>query len=575
MSNTKWLLRVFSAVKWSVAAGLALFALKIVANLAMTGVQKWVVDDVFVAEEYAKAAPLLAVFAGAVIAFNAFHAIAARFLDSSAFRITRHLTSDLMHALHRMPAAAIRSERTGKFVQHLTDDIHGVASLIQGFVPNGIQHALTVILLGGIVGWAHPALLAAIVAIGGLYIALGRRYGPPTKAAAKDVRAKRAELLVEIEEGVAASREVVAFHRIAWEKRRFERRFAAYFEAVLTEGRLENRQLFATAPLRWAVTFAVLGIGGVAVIRQQMSLGTFVVVYQFAVQLVEGIQGLFGFFMQASSRMAAVERVRGMLDGAAMPEGGAPLAGPVRSLALRDVRFRYAPDAPYVLNGVTLELPVGRKIAFVGMSGGGKSTIAQLLVRFYEPEAGELEVNGRALSGVTRESWEERVRIVFQEPYLFPDTIRTNLMMGRETCADEAALREACRIAHIDEFIDSLEEGFDTVIGERGIQLSGGQRQRLALARALLDRPDILILDEATSSLDLETERRVQQGIDAARLGMTTIVIAHRLSTVRNADVIYVMKDGVVAEAGAHDDLMSRSGEYAALVRREHRPSAG
>ncbi len=569
MNNARWLVRCLAAVRWSVCIGLLLFSLKIIANLAMTGVQKWVVDDIFIAGQYEKTVLLLSVFAVAVIAFNAFHAIAARFLDRGAFRLTRLLTSDFLQALHRKPAAAIRNERTAAFVQHATGDIQSVASVVTGFLPNGLQQAMTVLILGGAIGWADPLLLGAIVLIGIAYIGIGRRFGPLVKSAAKDVQTKRDEFLVEIEEGVSSSREIVAFHRMGWEERKLQRRFAGYFQAVMTQGKVENRQLFASAPVRWAVTFVVLGVGGYSVMQERMSIGTFVVVFQFAVQLLEALQGLFQFFMQYAARMASVERLRGMLEGESVPEGAHEIGGPIRELSLRDVHFRYSPSGPLVLQGLNAELPPGRKIAFVGASGGGKSTIAQLLIRFYEPERGDVLVNGRPLASIDRSAWSDRLRIVFQEPYLFPDTIRTNLLMGRRN-VDESMLREACQVAQIRAFIEELPDGYDTFIGERGIQLSGGQRQRLALARALVDRPDILILDEATSALDLETERLVQRGIDEWRRGLTTIFIAHRLSTVQNADLIHVLQGGAIAESGTHEELLAKGGLYAALARKQN-----
>lgn len=181
-------------------------------------------------------------------------------------------------------------------------------------------------------------------------------------------------------------------------------------------------------------------------------------------------------------------------------------------------------------------------MAIIGESGSGKSTIAQLLLRFYEPDGGKIEVNHVPLSRIARESWAIKVNAVFQDPYLFPDTIRTNILMGRRY--SQAELEKACRDAEIHETIMELSSGYDTLLGERGITLSGGQRQRIALARAIIGNPEVLILDEATSALDLETERRVQANIDALRKGKTTIIIAHRLSTVENADVRYSISEG-------------------------------
>jgi ABC-type multidrug transport system fused ATPase/permease subunit len=411
-------------------------------------------------------------------------------------------------------------------------------------------------------------LLTSILLVSVTYIALGRKFSPRVKSAAREVQDRKADLLVHIEEGVSSSREVIAFHRLDWEEQKFAGYFERYFHAVKSEAKLENTQILRSDSLRHLVTFLTLGIGGAMTIQGKMSIGTFVVVFQFAVQLMESAQGLFQFVMQISGRMSAVERLRGIIERDTWNEGSRQLKGVIRTLTMDNVRFRYEDDLPEVLKGVTAELPIGMKLAFVGTSGGGKSTISQLLIRFYEPAQGQILVNGIPLSALRRDDWSSRVQIVFQEPYLFPDTIRTNIMMGRNYYS-ESDMREACRIAQINSFIEGLPDGYDTEVGERGITLSGGQRQRIAIARALLGSPEVLILDEATSALDLETERKLQNAVDEVRHGLTTIVIAHRLSTVQNSDVIYVMHEGKVAEAGTHERLLVLGGVYASLSRHE------
>jgi ABC-type multidrug transport system fused ATPase/permease subunit len=567
MSNARWLMGAIGLVRYGVTIGLILFAIKIVANLTMTGVQKWIIDDIFMNGQYEKTFLYLSIFTISLVVYNAFHAIAARNIDGSALRLFRILTERLMSRLHQFPTRFLQGDRTAKFVHHVTGDVQGVSSAIQGFLPQGLQHALSIFLLCGFIGWASPLLLAAILCVSAVYIVLARKFSPMVKSAAREVQDRKADLLVHIEEGVASSREVIAFHRVEWEERKFSRYFERFFSAVRSEAKLENKQMIRSDSLRHVITFLTLGVGGALAIQGKMSIGTLVVVFQFAVQLMEAAQGLFQFIMQISGRLSAVERLREIMEQEKWEEGSRQLQGEINSLALVDVRFRYEDELPEVLKGVTAELPIGKKLAFVGTSGGGKSTISQLLIRFYDPVEGQILVNGVPLSELRRDDWSSRVQIVFQEPYLFPNTIRSNIVMGRVDCS-ESALREACRIAQIDSFIEGLPDGYETELGERGITLSGGQRQRLAIARALLGKPELLILDEATSALDVETERRLQHAIDESRRGLTTIIIAHRLSTVQNADIIYVMHEGKLAEAGTHEGLLEQAGVYADLSRR-------
>ena len=227
--------------------------------------------------------------------------------------------------------------------------------------------------------------------------------------------------------------------------------------------------------------------------------------------------------------------------------------------------FNIQKISPKVLDELSLSVPIGKKVAIVGASGSGKSTIAKLLIRFFQPSDGTIRVNGSDLYEMREDEYDSSYNIAFQEPYFFPDTIRNNILFGRTGISDEKMI-EICRLAQIHEDIMKLDLGYDAVIGERGISLSGGQKQRLSLARALATDPEILILDEATSALDLETERQIQRNMDELRQGKTTIIIAHRLSTVQNADVIYVFENGRVAEAGSHKELMKNGFVYVNLV---------
>jgi ABC-type multidrug transport system fused ATPase/permease subunit len=565
MSSARWMLQYAVKVRWYIAMASFLYLLEVGANVSIVGIQKFIVDEVFESRRFGILLPLLAGLAVLPVLSNLCYLYASHLVRMGQHITQQTLLRHLFAYLHKIPISSFRKERTGKFVQHLTGDVNEASFTIASRLPRGVMVSAEALLVGILIGWASPVLLIGIVVISGFYVVLGKYFTPRVKSASKEKQQQKAELLVKIEEGIASSREVIAFNRQVWERSRFLQSYERYFSKAFRETQLKNKQLLAADPLRWTIHLLVLGYGGYMVMQQTMSIGTFVVVYQFASQLLTALEAVFYSIMGMASGMASVERVREAMNGEQIADGENRLenAG-IESLMFRDVAYRYGAEHSDVLRRLSLAIPIGRKCAFVGPSGGGKSTIVQLLVRFYEPTEGVIEVNGVSLPEVSRQDWTERVAVVFQEPYLFPDTIRQNVLFGR--AIDEETMMDVCRKMKIHEFIEQLPDGYDSMVGERGIMLSGGQRQRLALARALLGNPEILILDEATSALDLETERQVMNGLDTARKGMTTIVIAHRLSTVMDADVIFVMEQGRIAEQGTHAALMERRGVYRELV---------
>jgi len=271
---------------------------------------------------------------------------------------------------------------------------------------------------------------------------------------------------------------------------------------------------------------------------------------------------------QLSQTFAGARRLFRILDAepAVKDEGKNATPGPVKpSVTFEHVSFGYSPEEPQVLKDLSLEVPAGSIVAVVGMSGVGKSTVISLLLRFWDPASGEIMLGGRNLKSYPLQELRQNFSVVTQDVFLFNDTVRENIRLGRFEATD-SEVEEAAARALIHDFILSLPQGYDTFVGERGIRLSGGERQRIAIARALLKNAPILILDEATSSLDAESERAIKNALMEKREGRTTIMIAHRLSTVVDADWIFVMKDGRVAEHGRHEDLMALQGKYAQLV---------
>jgi ATP-binding cassette subfamily B protein len=313
---------------------------------------------------------------------------------------------------------------------------------------------------------------------------------------------------------------------------------------------------------------AATGVGALLVARGQITVGTLVAFLGYVAGLFGPVQGLTGVYQTLCRASVSFDTVFGILD-ARDHLGDAPDALEVRSLrgdvAFEGVRFAYGEDREPILDGIDLRIAAGETVAIVGPSGSGKTTLMALLQRLYDPTGGAVKVDGMDLRRLRQRSLRAQVGVVLQDAPLFNDSIRNIIAYGRPG-ASFAEVRAAARAANAAEFIETLPEGYDTVVGERASLLSGGQRQRIAIARALLKDPPILILDEATSALDAESEAVVQDALARLVRGRTTIIVAHRLATVVNADRIVVLKAGRVHESGTHEDLVRRRGYYASLV---------
>ncbi|WP_277679945.1 ABC transporter ATP-binding protein [Gracilibacillus dipsosauri] len=567
-SNLKWLITYIRPKKGLLVLAVFLMIAESYANIATIGLQQQLIDDVLIAHNYDQLYEVLFYMSLAFIAYSFLFTFGPHTIHKTKAALTEHMVYDFMRYMYNIPTASLQKERTGSYVQYVVSDIDKVGGMIANDVPRGLQQVAAAFVLFGIVGFNSPVILLFSLLSCAVYVWLGRYFSMKLKAGAKKVQETRSDLIVHIEEGISSTREVIAYHRMQWEARLYEKFFGKYFAAVMEEGKLVNLQLISSEPIRWGITVFILGYGGYLVIQGQMSIGVFVILYQFSNQLVSTFQNLFNMTMDFSSKMASLERVRNVMDGPTWEDGEKRIGERIETLQLNNVYFRYNTETPDILKNLKMNIPIGKKVALVGASGSGKSTIAQLLVRFYNPTKGKLRVNSNSLTDVDRSDYINRVAIVFQEPYLYPDTVKNNILMGMEKISENELVR-VCQIASIHDFVLSLPNEYETIIGERGITLSGGQRQRIAIARALIRNPEILILDEATSALDLITEKEIQGKIDQYRRGKSTIIIAHRLSTIKNADHIFVIEKGLVVEEGEHHELISRKNIYHNLVNSE------
>ncbi|WP_152656292.1 ABC transporter ATP-binding protein [Oceanobacillus sp. CFH 90083] len=565
--NLQWLRKYIRPNKRLLVLAIILMIVESYAYLATIGLQQSLIDGVLIANDFTNFYLIISLMILAFVGYSLLFTLGPYVIYKVRAAIIEHLVRDFMNYMYKIPTATFEKERTGAYVHYIVNDVEKVGVMIANDVPRFVQQLASLIALFIIIGLNSPIILVFSLLCCMVYAWLGRYFSSKLKDKAKRVQETKSDLIVHMEEGISSTREVIAYHRMKWESKIYQNYFKKYYEAVMKEGKLINKQLISSEPIRWGITVFILGYGGYLVLQGQMSIGIFVVIYQFSNQLVTSFQNLFNMTMNFSGKMASLDRIRRVMDAPTWKEGTKKIERRIDKLLFNQVYFKYESKTGYILDNLTVELPIGKKIAIVGSSGSGKSTIAQLLLRFYEPSAGSIIVNEKGLSDINRHDWIRRISVVSQEPYLYPDTIRSNIILGQDFSDSE--MIKVCKLAEIHDYIQSLPDKYNTVIGERGITLSGGQRQRIAIARALIKNTEILIFDEATSALDLITEKSIQSKIDQYRKGKTNIIIAHRLSTIKNADCIFVLENGVIVEQGDHPQLLLNGKYYSRLVQSE------
>ncbi len=557
--------------RWLLAFGLVLMAINRVAGLVLPLSAKPFIDQVLRHHHAEKLLPLV----GAVFGATAIQAITSfsltQLLSKAAQRMIADLRKQVQQHIGLLPVSFYDSNRTGVLVSRIMTDVEGVRNLIGTglveFVGGLLTATLAFILL---LRSSHRMTLIVFAVVAVFVIVLSNAFRT-IRPIFRERGKISAEVTGRLTESLGGVRVVKGYHA--------ETREAGIF-AQGVQRLLDNvmRSLTATSALSFAAT-TVLGVvggmvmllGGHAVLGGAMTEGAYVQYTMLLAFMIAPVFQMVNIGTQLTEAVAGLDRTMEILsekDEFSDPNRTVALGEIRGDVAFEDVRFSYEPDKP-VLHGISFESRPGTVTALVGSSGSGKSTIISLICGFHNPDSGRILVDGVDLSTVKLDSFRSQLGVVLQESFLFDGTIRENVVFSYPD-ATEAQFLDACRIARVDEFAERFPEGYDTIVGERGVKLSGGQRQRLSIARAILANPRILILDEATSSLDSESEQMIQHGLSYLMQGRTTFVIAHRLSTIRRADQILVIESGSILERGTHDTLYALGGRYYDLYTRQH-----
>jgi ABC-type multidrug transport system fused ATPase/permease subunit len=553
-------------------AGLALMLVSRLSGLVLPATSKFLIDDV-IGKGRHELLPTLALAAGAATIVQAITSFSlSQILGVAAQRSITEMRKRVEQHVLRLPTSYFDSTKSGVLISRIMTDAEGIRNIVgTGLVQlvGGLVTAVLALFILFYLNWQLTLITLVTLAVFGGVMALAFKRVRPLFRKRGEINAQVTGRLAESLGGI---RVVKAYTSEKREDIVFAKGVHSLFRNVgKTITAVSGVGAFATVILG-VVGVIMMLIGGRAILAGTMTLGDFIMYIFFTGLLAAPVMSIASIGTQISEAFAGLDRIRELMNQVTERDQDADRdsISEVRGeIGFENVSFEYDAGKP-VLKNVSLHAPARTTTALVGSSGSGKSTLISLVMTFNRPTSGRVLIDGRDLATIRLRDYRSRLGIVLQDNFLFDGTIAENIRYGRPDASDEEMI-EAARVAHVDEFVDPLEKKYETVVGERGIKLSGGQRQRIAIARAILADPAILILDEATSSLDSESEAKIQDGLRALRSGRTTFVIAHRLSTIRGADQILVLEGGEIVERGTHAELLAANGRYRQLYDKQYR----
>jgi ABC-type multidrug transport system fused ATPase/permease subunit len=553
------------------AVGLALMVVNRLSGLVLPASTKFLIDGVIGKKQTHLLAPLVGLVLLATLVQGVTSYALTQSLSKAAQRMIAELRRKVQEHVGRLPVAYYDANKAGALVSRIMNDVEGVRNLIGTGLVEFLGGLLTSVV--ALVVLLRISALMTGVALGLMLVTLvglQRAFG-----VIRPIFRERAKIMAEVSgrltESLSGVRVVKGYHAEAREHSVFSEGVERLLGNVLRTLTAMSTMSFTTTALLGVAGALVMWLGAHQILAGKMTLGGYFTYTMFLAYMVAPLFQVVGIGTQLTEAIAGLERTKEVLSQS--PENEDPRR--VRTLKdfrgdvkFDDVSFAYE-EGKEVLHHVSFEARPGTVTALVGPSGSGKSTIIGLVAAFHVPTEGRIQVDGLDLATVRLESYRTRLGVVLQDSFLFDGTIRENVAFSKPDASEEEIL-SACRVARVDEFAETFPNGYDTVIGERGVKLSGGQRQRLSIARAILADPRILILDEATSSLDSESEALIQEGLAQLMHGRTTFAIAHRLSTIRNANQILVVEGGRIVEKGTHQELYAAGGRYYDLYTKQH-----